>query len=101
MPDIAQRRLVLTAADPAHGGGGAFQGEALAPGTGPRRRGPHQIVQRIQRGAGEKGGFGNRGDRSARRRPAGHNWRRSDKSEVFGESNHLAEDTRAVRFALP
>jgi hypothetical protein len=32
MPGVAQRRLVLAAAEPADGGGGAFQGEALTPG---------------------------------------------------------------------
>jgi hypothetical protein len=43
----------------------------LAPGADPGRRRPHQIVEAIQRGAGEEGGFGGRSDRPARRRPGG------------------------------
>jgi hypothetical protein len=89
MPGVAEGRLVLAAAEAAAGGGGGFQGEALTPGTGPGRRGARQIIQGIQGGAGEKGGFRGRLDRPARHRPAGHNRRGRGKCERFGESNEL------------
>ena len=92
---VAQRRLVFVAAGAGDAGGRGFQGEALAPGAGPRRVFTHDRIEPGERGAGEKGGFGLGFGEILRARPGRERRRRDGRGP--GMANELGRASMPER----